>query len=147
RVALGFPDILFAPPDLLARLVDHHLATGADAVLGLVPTDRPHKADMVDLDDEGRIRDILVKPPASDLLYTWIFAVWGPAFTEHLHRFLAADSPRPEGRELYPSDVVLAALREGMRIEALPFPAGYHLDVGTPDDLARATTSLNLASP
>lgn len=136
-VLLGYPDILFAPPDALARMVAHRRATGAEVVLGLVPTDRPEKADMVDLDGEGRIRDILVKRPASGLLYTWIFAAWGPAFTGHLHRVLPA-MPHPAGREPYVSDVLLSAMREGMWIEALPFPEGYHLDVGTPEDLERA---------
>lgn len=151
-VVLGYPDILFGPPDAVARLVAAYRgvgvtgATGAgraatpDVLLGLVPTDRPSKADMVDLDEAGRIRGILVKPPASALRYTWIFAVWGPAFTEYLHRNLPR-LPRPAGRELYPSDVVLAAMREGLRVEALPFPEGYHLDVGTPDDLARAASA------
>lgn len=136
-VLLGYPDILFTPPDALARLVERRRATGADAVLGLVPTDRPSKADMVDFDSEGRIRAILIKPPACALRYTWIFAVWGPAFTDFLHQSRPS-LPPPPGRELYPSDVLLAAMDAGLRIEALPFPEGYHLDVGTPDDLARA---------
>jgi glucose-1-phosphate thymidylyltransferase len=142
-VVLGYPDILFGPPDAVARLVAAYRAGGTpamDVLLGLVPTDRPSKADMVDLDEAGRIRGILVKPPASTLRYTWIFAVWGPAFTGFLHRALPR-LPRPAGRELYPSDVLLAAMaanKEGMRVEALPFPEGHHLDVGTPDDLARA---------
>src|SRR5262245_54551102 len=110
-VVLGYPDILFGPPDAVARLVDAYRATTPDVLLGLVPTDRPSKADMVDLDEAGRIRTILVKPPASDLRYTWIFAVWGPLFTEYLHWTLPR-LPRPEGREVYPTDVLLEAMRE-----------------------------------
>lgn len=135
-VLLGYPDILFAPPDALARLAAHRRTTGADVVLGLVPTDRPTKADMVDLDPDGLIRAIQIKPPATDLRYTWIFAAWAPTFTEFLHRTLPA--LRPPGREPYMSDAILAAMAEGLRVEALPFPEGYHLDVGTPDDLTRA---------
>ena len=136
-VLLGYPDILFAPPDAFARLVERRRATGAEVVLGLVPTDRPSKADMVDFDAEGRIQRILVKPAETDLLFTWIFAAWGPVFTGFLHGALPS-LPPPAGRELYPSDVLLAAMAAGLRVEALPFPDGYHLDVGTPDDLARA---------
>jgi glucose-1-phosphate thymidylyltransferase len=152
RVALGFPDILFRPADAFLRVRERQEATGADAVLGLVPTDRPEKADVVVADADGRVREIVIKPPMQPArpegvpaftAFTWIAAVWGPAITERLHdevaavRRAAAEGTVPE-RELYPGDVLARAAADGLRIEAVTFPEGTHLDIGTPDDLVRA---------
>lgn len=146
RVALGFPDILFRPADAFARVREHQEATGADAVLGLVPTDRPEKADLVAVDAGGRVRGLSIKPgpgaPRPDPPLTWIAAVWGPAVTELLHREVAArrggDAGGGPGRELYPGDVLQRSVEEGLRVEAVVFPDGRHLDIGTPEDLERA---------
>jgi glucose-1-phosphate thymidylyltransferase len=152
RVALGFPDILFRPADAFLKVRERQEATGADAVLGLVPTDRPEKADVVVADADGRVREIVIKPPMQPArpegvpaftAFTWIAAVWGPAITERLHDEVAAvrraaeEGAVPE-RELYPGDVLARAAADGLRIEAVTFPEGMHLDIGTPDDLHRA---------
>jgi len=141
-VVLGFPDILFRPGDAFARIVTRQRASGADAVLALVPTDRPHKADLVRTDPAGRVLDIAIKPPAEAVPagrpFTWIGAVWTPAITGLLHELVEAKHPGSGGRELYPSDVLLVAIERGLRVEGLELPAGRHLDVGTPDDLERA---------
>ncbi len=137
RVALGFPDILFRPLDAFRRVRERQEATAADAVLGLVPTDRPDKADVVEADADGRVRRLTIKPRgvAAPAL-TWIAAIWGPEMTERLHAAVAA---RQAGeRELYPGDVLARAVEDGLRIEAVTFPGGRHLDIGTPDDLRRA---------
>ena len=148
EVVFGFPDILFEPRDLLARLVEHRRATGADLALGLFPTDRPEKADLVELDPAGRIRRVLVKPGAAagGLRLTWILAAWTPVFSRFLHGFLdrrralvhdpGSDTDR--AHELYMSDVIQAGVAAELRVEVLSFPASFYLDVGTPDDLARA---------
>ena len=146
RVALGFPDILLQPDDAFRRVADLQATTGADLALGLFPTGQPWKADMVRLDDSGRVRGLAIKQPAGtsteDLRYTWSVAVWGPAFTELLHRFVGELGPTgrlPDlGREAYVGDVVVRALEEGLRIEATAFPDGDSLDIGTPEDLQRA---------
>ncbi|MDR7481072.1 MAG: sugar phosphate nucleotidyltransferase [Armatimonadota bacterium] len=144
-VALGFPDILFRPPDLYSRIIAHQQVTGADVVLAVLPTDRPQRMDMVDLDAQGTVRDIVIKPQHTTLRFTWTAAVWTPAFTRFLHAFLARAGPDDavthgqwEGRELFVGDVIRAALREGMRVEGVTFPEGATLDIGTPEDLARA---------
>jgi glucose-1-phosphate thymidylyltransferase len=135
-VALGFPDVLAQPTDGLARAVARRRMTGADVVLALFPTDRPHKCDMVDIDSEGSVRGIEIKPASTTLSLTWLFATWGARFTELLHARVAADPPA--GRELAVSDVFLQAIGRGLRVEAIAFPRGSHLDIGTPDDLERA---------
>lgn len=136
-VALGFPDVLARPSSGLADAVARRRESGADVVLALYPTDRPHKCDMVELDAAGRVRRIEIKPATTDLLLTWLFATWGPRFSAFLHRGVRSAAPSG-GRELALSDLLLDAIGAGMIVEAVSFPAGSHLDVGTPDDLARA---------
>ena len=155
RVAIGFPDIIATPADALARVAEHQVATGADIVLGLFPTDRPDKADMVEVDARGELVRIEIKPGVSDLRLTWLCAVWTPRVTELLHDFVvsgerlgqaARKAPDHEGavraekpaREVFPSDFLLFAKATGVRIATVGFPSGSHLDIGTRDDLARA---------
>lgn len=137
-VVLGFPDVLFRPEDAFARIVERHRESGAHAVLALVPTDRPHKADLVRTDPEGRVTAIEIKPRRTDLRFTWIGAVWDPEITELQRELVRAGRTGAGGRELYPSDVLLEALDRGLRVEALHLPDGRHLDIGTPEDLERA---------
>jgi glucose-1-phosphate thymidylyltransferase len=139
-VLFGFPDILFEPKDAFVRLLAEQRTTGADVVLGLFPTDRPEKSDMVMVDDAGAVRKILIKPDATKLTHTWILAVWAPTFTGFLRSFvvqaLEADpSGRPGGRELFMGDVFEAGLGEGMCIRAVTFDEGAYTDIGTPEEL------------
>ncbi len=145
-VALGFPDIIFEPADAFAQLLARQRATGADVVLGLFPTDQPHTTDMVAVDPAGRVERIVVKPPQSDLQYSWMLCVWAPPFTEFLHAHLAElearrASPDPAQRptrEIYVGDVIQAAIERGMHVNSVAFPEGSALDVGTPANLVRA---------
>jgi glucose-1-phosphate thymidylyltransferase len=147
-IALGFPDILFEPDDALVRLLAQQVATNADVVLGLFPTEQPQTADMVVLDGNGQVRRIVIKPLQTDLRYTWIIAVWTPAFTHFLHEYLAAaqlESPQddignglPKKRELFVGDVIQAAIEAGLQVEKVIFPEGSYLDIGMPDNLVKA---------
>lgn len=139
-VALGFPDILFAPSDAYRVLLERQADRGADVVLGLFPTATPWKSDMVDRDDDGTVRRILVKPPATDLPLTWITAVWSPAFSSFLHDHAARDmvdrGRTPGGGEVHIGDVIQAAITAGLAVDSVAFPGGSFRDIGTPDDLA-----------
>ena len=143
-VALGFPDIIFNPPDAYAHLIARQSTTGADVVLGLFPTDQPQTTDMVDLADSGRIGRIDVKPSHSKLTYTWMLSVWTPEFTEFLHTHLAKIERRRSGpargseREVHVGDVMQAAIETGMHVDSVVFADGEALDTGTPGNLARA---------
>jgi len=147
-VALGFPDIIFQPDDAFVHLLARQAATKADVVLGLFPTDQPQTADMVDVGDNGQIRRIFIKPLQTSLRYTWIVAVWTPAFTHFMHEHLAAiqakgvqddtGSDCPDRRELFVSDVIQAAINAGLQVEKSLFPNGSYLDIGMPDNLVRA---------
>jgi glucose-1-phosphate thymidylyltransferase len=135
-VALGFPDLLWRPPDAWTVLLERQRATGAEVALALFPSRRADKADMVELTADGAVYRLWIKEGRSDLTYSWGLALWTPAFTELLLE--TAGRPRPAGaRELYVGDVLQEALERGMRVEAVSFPGGMVLDMGTPEDLAR----------
>jgi glucose-1-phosphate thymidylyltransferase len=138
-VAIGFPDILFQPENAYAALLERLARGGADVVLGLFPTKNFRKAGMVQFDEIGRVQQIVEKPQQTDLTYMWAIAVWSPRFTEFLHEFVSG--PIPE-TEVPIGDVIQAGINAGLRVEAETFPDGSYLDVGTPDDLARAIRQL-----
>lgn len=144
-VAFGFPDILFDTDDAFLHLLDRQTATGADVVLGLCPVEQPWTMDMVEVDDKGTVRSIVIKPPVSSLGHGWIVAVWSPVFTQFLHEYLQAQQRKglPEGdmerqSELSVGHVFQAALQEGVRMETVQFPQCSYLDIGTPDNLRKA---------
>lgn len=140
-VALGFPDLLARPHDLVARLALFRAVGRADVALAVVATDRPASADLVTVVD-GRVTALDVKPrrpPARGA--TWLFAVWTPRFS----RFLRAWTERAGARtgdgtanEAHVGDVFSAALAAGFTIAALDCPDAAYLDVGTPETLALA---------
>jgi len=144
-IVFGFPDIIFQPEDAFVRLLARQAATKADVVLGLFPADQPQKMDMVDLDEDDRIRQIVIKPCHTHLHDTWIIAVWTPVFTRFMHEYLVAvqteynqDNGSSRRRELFVGDVIQAAIQTGLQIETVRFPNGDYLDIGTPEDLVKA---------
>lgn len=143
-IVCGFPDILFRPADAFVHLLERQADTQAEIVLGLFPTDRPQKVDMVELDARSRVCDIVIKPTQTSLRYTWLIAAWTPAFTWYMHSHLCAMSQMEldeliAGRsEIFLGDVIRSAIRDNMQVEAVRFDAGEYLDIGTPDDLLRA---------
>jgi glucose-1-phosphate thymidylyltransferase len=141
--ALGFPDVLVQPRDLLARLVRHRERTQAEVALALAPCDRPQASDLVELDARGRVKRIEIKPESTGLRWTWAFALWTPRFTRFLLRWCEGFRPRSSrlGREPFVSDVLIAALGEGIEIETLTIPEARLLDIGTPETLDRARTA------
>lgn len=146
-VALGFPDVLFQPEDAFVHLLARQAETQADIVLGLFPTDLPHTADMVDLAEDGRVRQILPKPPQTDLRYTWMIAVWTPNFTQFMHEFLSkAVTQTPEQHELHVGHIIQAALEHSLRVDAVLFPDGSCLDVGIPTNLIKAVGNFTPSS-
>lgn len=150
-VAFGFPDIFFEPADAYVRLLSTQAATNADVVLGLFPTNQPQKMDMVDIDSNGRVLEIVVKPFHTNLHYTWIIAVWTPVFTSFMHEYLCSilreseqvDSESGEytlgQHELFLGEVVQAAISNDLTVLGVVFPNDSYIDIGTPEDLVRAT--------
>jgi NDP-sugar pyrophosphorylase family protein len=149
RIAFGFPDILFGPPDAYRRLIEQQERTEADIVLGLHRIEDPRVWDMVGADKDGWVREIVMKPPSTTLTFGWCFAVWTPAFSEFLHQFLRdeettrnlgrlANTDNDPGGDLAVGVVLQAALKAGLPIQSVTFPNDRYLDIGTPDNLAKA---------
>ena len=151
-IALGFPDILFWPENAYHVLLHRLARRPAQVVLGLFPTNQPSQVGVVDIDDDGLVHGIYEKSNLTHLPFMWAMAVWKPQFTEFLHEFIEAelrtlrrtqddaserhDRKRPP--ELPIGDVIHAAIRSGIRVEAEIFEAGSYLDIGTPDNLLEA---------
>jgi len=147
-VVFGFPDIIFQPDDVFVQLLAKRAETNADIVLGLFPADQPRKMDMVDLDANGRIRGIEIKPARTDLRYTWIIAVWTSDFTRFMHEYVLASQKTnhkdkagtnvKEQEELFVGDVIQAVIHNNnMQIDTVLFPDGSCLDIGTPEDIVK----------
>jgi len=148
-IALGMPDINFHPETAFLKLLQQQVATNADVVLGLMPVERPHKWDMVDLDEHGRIRQFVIKPAHTLLTYAWVIAVWTPVFSDFMHQYLivhqctirsqdSAENRQKQNPELYMGDVFQTFIEEGRSIETVTFPNGSCIDIGTPEDLLKA---------
>jgi glucose-1-phosphate thymidylyltransferase len=142
-VAFGFPDILFGPDDAYCQLLKRQAATHADIVLGVFPADRPDTMDMVDVDENGWVRSLVIKPPRTSLRNAWIIAVWTPVFTRYQHDFLikrlrGGGSRNSQQEEVAVGQVIQAAIQDGMRAQAVVFPDHGYLDIGTPENLFKA---------
>lgn len=138
-IAFGFPDILFQPEDAFVSLLARQRSSDADVVLGLFPTDRPDKVDMVDVEENGRVRRVIIKPHQTALSYTWSIAVWTPVFTRFLHMHLTAQkASAATSPEISVGQVIQAAIDRELRVEAMQVSNEPYLDIGTPEDLLKA---------
>jgi glucose-1-phosphate thymidylyltransferase len=135
-VLLGFPDIVLrSDRPVYPALVDALTARPTDLVLGLFPSTRPEKGDMVETEADGRVRRIVVKSPTTSLNTGWVGAAWGPAFSSFVHEYLT-DRPSSEpGAELHLGQVFQGAIDAGLGVQSVLF-SGSYVDVGTPEDLA-----------
>ena len=97
-VAFGFADILFTPDDAFIQLLNRQETSKADVLIGLLDAYNPDQMDMVEVDAQGRIRAMVLKPRQTDLRYAWICAVWTPTFTHFMHEFLVADLKKGPNR-------------------------------------------------
>lgn len=146
-VAVGFPDVLLHVDNPFEALLERWRESEADVVLGLFPPAPDYLTERVDVDDDGLVLAIDERPVEADERPTWTLAVWGPAFSRHLHETVAAWNRQTEEAEetgegppgeLVLGDVLRSALREGLRIDALQVSDESFLDVGGPDRLMAA---------
>ena len=158
-VALVFPDIIFQPDDAFVHLLRRQSETNADVVIGLFPTDQPHKMDMVEVSLDGTVRNIRIKPAGTDLNFTWIIAVWTPDFTRFMHDYILNEkmtieresntAPPIETKELFLGDVIQVAIENDILVSSVTFANGKCLDIGSSEDMIKAIQikTLNLNSP
>ncbi|TKB61964.1 MAG: dTDP-glucose pyrophosphorylase [Nitrospira sp.] len=148
-VAFGFPDIIFRPRDVFAKLLARLNRPGVDVVLALFPAHDPKAMDMIDIDENLRIRSIHLKPKTTGLRYAWLCAAWTPVFTEFLHQFLSGvKGGKGAGvignRKIDPQGdipvglVLKKAVQAKLTVEGVMFPSGSYIDVGLPQHLVKA---------
>jgi glucose-1-phosphate thymidylyltransferase len=137
HVAVGFPDILYEPSDVFSHVRARVEDSDADGVVGVFPAPPPHLCDVVRLDGRGRVEEIVVKPPRSDLKLSWAVVIWSPRFTEFLHEHVTERVPSPE-HEVSLGHVIQAGIDAGLVFESVTFEQGRYTDAGTPEGLQQA---------
>jgi glucose-1-phosphate thymidylyltransferase len=138
-IALGYPDIIFNPDDAFIDVKKKMLETNADIVLGVFKIENYKKWDMIEFDNIGKIKDIVIKQDRPDLKYGWTIALWNTTFWEFMHEYLEelikdGNNYKIKTRELYPGDIFSSAIKKGMKAEAVVFKDGISTDIGTPED-------------
>lgn len=143
-VAMGFPDILIAPPDAMAQVVNRHRTTGADVVLGLFPWTAPPSDDLVETDDEGRVVGYYAEQSPPEAARTWALMTWGQRFSDFMHAQGEAwlTETAGEGAEFRMASVLAAAVAAGLLVQSQSFPTGRMLDIGSPAGQAQLAEQL-----
>lgn len=146
-VLFGFPDILVTPDDAFFQLINKLQSSDAEAILGLHKVTDPKNWDMVKLTPEGGVSDIIIKSEKTGYDHAWAIMAWRYSFSDFLHNYttqlLKANNQGKlfDGklwREPIISDVVKAAVHEGMKIDTLVFENGKIMDVGTPERIRQS---------
>lgn len=144
-VAFGFPDIILEPRDIFSRLLAEQAKDDADVMLGAFPVAPGQPAEMLQLDEAGRLLDVVVKPSRTSLRYTWVTALWSPRFMTFLQNktsevaALGGAQPADRHAELHLGPLYLEAARAGLKVRAVTVDDGWWLDAGTPEGFAAAT--------
>jgi glucose-1-phosphate thymidylyltransferase len=109
--------------------------------------------DMVQIEGDGRVIAIHLKPDRTDSRFAWICAAWSIGFTGFMHHYLqdtpmiknavSRDATDTEARasfreEMSVGHVLKAALQNGLHIQSVTFPTGSYIDIGTPHGLNKA---------
>jgi len=133
HVAFVMPDTYVYPSNSVETLVSE--ADGADVVLGLFPTDKPHKFGMVRRGGDRAI-EIIDKPSHTDLRLMWGIVVWSPRFSDHLRSCIKTDAPDF-------ATIMNRAIACRLDVRAIEIPRGHYIDFGTYDDLMQAETFIS----
>ena len=120
-------------------------------VLGLFHANQPQNEDMIVLDRCSQVKRIDIKPAATDMKYAWMIAVWTSEFTEFIHDYVAAfactvrkkskSEANAQVPELFPRDVIQAAIEDGLAVTSVIFSEGNYLDIGTPENLKKSASN------
>ena len=87
-IAFGFPDMLFGHDDVCIQLLNCQTIQNSDLVLGLFPAHLPQVMDMVEVDENGKVRNISLNPTQTHLIYSWLCAIWTQVFTQFMQTYL-----------------------------------------------------------
>jgi len=144
-IALGFPDILFKPKNAYSRLIKEiNSNKKASIVVGLFPTSRPEKGDVVEYDENLQITGIHIKSPNhTHLKYSWLIAIWKPEFSDFINQYVNGELNQKsktelQNKEYHMGDAIIAAMQSGMKVQGIIFEGGKFIDIGTSEDLQNA---------
>ena len=132
-VLTGFPDLMLQPDDVFARL-RAAMDAGGDCHLGLFPTTRLDKFDMVAVGDDGRVTEVHPKPGQGPWRLAWLIAGWTDRFTAFLLDWMTA----PPAGELHLGYAIGDAIHAGLDVRGVEMPDVVFRDVGTLEDLREA---------
>ena len=124
----GLPDTLWYPKDGFVQLD----TLPGELVLGLFDTGTPKRFDSVVIDKDSKIQSIEVKVPAPKSKWTWAMGKLSVRSARLLRQFTSELGDHPlfgQAMHLY------CQKHPGF---ALQLPASHCLDIGTPDDYAKA---------
>lgn len=130
---LLLPDTIVYPSTVMSSLRQVVEQEHCDLVLGVLPTSVPEQLGPVRFDSEGRVSEVLDKPPVTDIRNTWVMAMWTPKFAALLHKSLV---PPPAANPAL-GEFFNLAVQEGMNVKAVWFPEGSFLDIGTVQGLSQ----------
>ena len=139
KVVMGFPDILFEPLEGVRRMLTSLRQKQADIVLGAFPHPLVRRADVLELEADGLVREVHISGDPAAGAWTWGLAAWSPRFTRFLHDYIAGiDAADPRAECLGVRDVLNAAIKQGLAVRGEAASDTPFLDIGTPDALAEA---------
>jgi glucose-1-phosphate thymidylyltransferase len=133
-VLFAMADTIMEPVDLYARMLDS-ADPDDDVIMGLFPTERPHKFGMTAFDADSAdtehpyVQYIIDKPQKTTLTHMWGSIIWRPSFTEHLHTCINSAQTADF------ATIMNEALEAGMRFRGVRFDEGTYLDLGTYDEI------------
>src|SRR3712207_3839862 len=116
--------------DLTAQLAQHQ-QTGARGTLALVPVDDPSSYGLVRLEDDGRVREFVEKPPA-DQIDTNLISAGAYVLERDVVDLIPPDANVSIEREIWPQLV-------GDGLYGFAHQRAYWLDIGTPERYLQGT--------
>jgi len=147
-VAFGFPDMIYQPEDAFSQLRSQQLSSDASVLLGLFPSMEPDKVDMVEIEPDGRVVKIDIKPVRTELAYTWGIALWRPIFSDFMHDYVTARKPNAATQpEISVGNVIQAAIEAGLKVDGSPVSTQPYLDIGTSAGLMLAIRQHGSSDP
>ena len=129
-VFFGMADTIIEPTDIFAQAYQD-ASSEEDVILGVFPTDEPHKFGAVKLNPDKSVDRIEDKQENTKLNEMWGFIIWRSKFTEYLHDCVQA------GESDFGKLMNDAIAKEGMKFRGHRVVAGKYLDMGTFEDINR----------
>lgn len=127
-VLMGMPDTIVRPEDSLARIRALLERERCDIALAIAPTSEPERLGPVNVHSDGRVLEVLDKPPVAPHNRVWTVACWSARFTEFLHHYLRAHRRNDEA----PLGLIFqSAIAQGFDARAITFAGGCYIDAGT----------------